>query len=240
MFKRKEEKPFIEFVSVAEGVELIEECRPQPAKRFLPDWWSNIPPNDMNVKKCPSFPDFFSNGFVMPMWMDSTLYYDEETTFWETDSSRDLHPWEIHGNNQFIDFVSPNLLGKRGKFIFKAVSPWRIITSPGYSVMQLPLFYHFNGDYSLLPGIIDTDIAHEANQQVIFHSDKKEISIKRGDPFALYIPFKRTKYDLNVRYQTDEDKKKLAKARLFVETKERGTGAYRLAQRQRDKNNKQL
>ena len=234
MFKRKNEKPLIEFVSIVDGIELIEECRPVPAKNFIPSWWLNIPSSGHTIKKCPSFPDFFSQGFIMPMWMDSTLTLNEEDKTWTANSSVDLPTWEAHYNDQFLDFTKQSFIGKEGKFVFKALSPWRIITPPGYSVMQLPLFYHFNGDYSILPGIIDTDILHEANQQIVFHSDKKEIKIKRGDPFALYIPFKRTKYNLNVRKQNKKDKDKFAYSRLFIETKERGTAAYRLLQRQRD------
>ena len=54
----------------------------------------------------------------------------------------------------------------------------------------------FNFDY--LPGLFDTDKIHEVNLQLIITSSDKEILIKQGTPLAIYIPFKRQSYQLNI------------------------------------------
>jgi hypothetical protein len=227
----------IEFISMVEGLEQIEECRPKPAKYFIPEWFKNIPPsNNTTVRHCPSFPDYFSQGFVIPMWMDSKLNYDKSTGVWNSQASKVLANWTSHPDSQFLDFKTPSFLGSEANFVFKAECPWRIITPPGWSVFQMPLFYNFNKEWSILPGIVDTDIYHEVNQQVLYHGTGEDIIINRGDPFVLYIPFKRDKHDLNVRYRTEKDRKNFLKQDLNVRTKFIGSGAYRKAQRLRDKN----
>jgi len=241
MFK-KEEKPKIEFISRVPELMEIEECLPKPAKYFIPEWWKNIPlaksPIETTIKECPGFPDFFSQGYIIPMWMDSHLRYSKETDTWGSESSRLMAPWEIHNHGQFLNHTSVSMYGEKASIAFKSNSPWLIKTPPGYSVFQMPLFYHFNGDYSVLPGVVDTDIHTEMNQQVLYHSDKQEIFIKRGDPFVLYIPFKRTKYEMSVRAATEDDKKNFSKESFNYLTKFAGEGAYRTLQRIRDKKEK--
>jgi hypothetical protein len=216
--KGKKEHPEVQFVSTVPGLAENLDLVPKPSKQFLPDWWKKMPsPGDLSsltfphrtVKMCPSFPDYFSQGYVIPMWADVVLRYDEETgSFgWRTGApSQDVFSWDIHDRGQFLTFVEAATYGISGSFTFKANCPWRIITPPGYSCLQLPLFYHFNKEFTVLPGIIHTDLHHEVNQQVLYHGDGKEIVIKRGTPFVQYVPFKRTtSYKMSVRDQTPED-----------------------------------
>lgn len=235
MIFKKSDK--IQFISTVEGLESVEECLPKPAKHFIPKWFKDIPsyvPDVTTVKNCPSFPDYFSQGYIIPMWSDVKLQYDLGNWKWEVPEKS--FQWEIHGNNQFLDYVNPSFNGVEGQFIFKALSPWRIITPPGWSVLQLPLFYHFNQEWSVLPGIIDTDIYTQINQQFLYHGKGKKIKINRGDPFVLYIPFKRSNIlKQNIRYQTKKDYKKFNKEDLLINYSFRPHGLYRKMQRQRDK-----
>ena len=206
MFRKQ--KDIIQFVSQIEGLETIEECRPKPAKFYIPEWFKNIPSNNpTSVKKCPSFTDFFSQGYVVPMWVDTKISYYKEIDEWRQESSIPGIDMTFHANNQFIDYVSPYFNGVQGNFVFKANSPWRIITPPGWSVLQLPMFYHFEKDFSVLPGIIHTDIHHEINQQVLYHGEGREVFIPRGTPIAQYIPFKRLETSVSVSDFTVEDSK---------------------------------
>jgi hypothetical protein len=230
-------KDVIEFVSTIEGLESIEECRPKPAKSYIPQWFKDIPSSSIDsVKVCPSFPDFFSNGYVMPMWTDSRIVYNKDTDHWGQETSLPGNNIESHHKGQMLDYVSPYFNGVEANFVFKANSPWRIITPPGWSVLQLPMFYHFNQEWSVLPGIIDTDTMHQVNQQILYHGDNKVISINRGDPLAIYIPFKREKLTLSVRSQTEKDRKKFRSNDMNILTKFIGSGVYRSMQRNRDKN----
>jgi hypothetical protein len=235
MFGNK--KDIIQFVSTIEGLENIEECKPRPAKFYMPEWFKDIPSKDPNtVKKCPSFPDFFSQGYVIPMWVDTKIIYNKELDYWGQESSIPGTDMSFHANSQLIDYVSPYFNGVKGNFVFKANSPWRIITPPGWSVLQLPMFYNFNQKWSVFPGIIDTDTIHQANQQILYHSDNEVVTINRGEPLAVYIPFKRKTLDLCVRAQTEKDRKLFRSIDLNIDSKFVGSGVYRKMQRDRDKN----
>jgi hypothetical protein len=225
----------IQFISTVEGLESIKECLPKPAKHFIPKWFKDIPNESFrSVKVCPSFPDYFSQGYIIPMWADVKLKNIGEQWSWQT--ATDVFNWDVHFNDQLIDHKKPSFSGVEGQFVFKALCPWRIITPPGWSVLQLPLFYHFNEEWSVMPGVIDTDIHHEINQQVLYHANGKEITIERGDPFVLYIPFKRSnRLDHIVKYQTEENKKTFQKNSLDIFSRFSPSGYYRERQRKRDK-----
>ena len=229
----------ITFVSIVPGLDMIKELQPKPAKNFIPEWFRQIPSDRTDtVKVCPSFPDYFSMGYVVPMWTDSIIRRDEKGPYWAT--IQDDYRWDGHGDNQFIDHCYPNFQGSEATSVFKTESPWMLITPPGWSVLQLPMFYHFNKGYSILPGILDTDIHHEINQQVLYHGDGKDVTIKAGEPFALYIPFERkSKLGLEIRYQTEEDKHLFKSNHLDLNKHFRPNGAYRSFQRRRDKEDAQ-
>ena len=227
----------IQFISTVEGLESIEECLPRPAKHFIPEWFKDISSHiPMSVKVCPSFPDYFSQGYIIPMWSDVILKNNDQG--WEYETGTKLFDWSIHPNHQFIQYNNANFLGVEGQFVFKANSPWRIITPPGWSVLQLPLFYHFNQEWSILPGVIDTDIHHEINQQVLYHGNGKEVQIKMGDPFVLYIPYKRSnKMKHEIRHNTIDDVKKFQIGNLIYNGLFHPNGKYRELQRKRDNKN---
>jgi hypothetical protein len=228
-------KDKIQFISTVEGLESIEECLPKPAKHFIPKWFKDIPSkNILSVKNCPSFPDYFSQGYILPMWCDVELVKSDSGWSWSTPI--DKFSWRSHTNDQFLDYTQASFNGVNGQFIFKPDCPWRIITPPGWSVLQLPLFYHFNKDYSVLPGIIDTDIHHEINQQVLYHGNGNSVKINTGDPFVLYIPFKRSnKLKSESLYQTEKHKKYFNIEGLRLFQKFKPNGVYRDLQRKRDK-----
>jgi hypothetical protein len=225
----------IQFISTVKGLETFEECLPRPAKHFIPKWFKDIPSRiGGTVKDCPSFPDYFSEGYILPMWSDVTMNFLHGEPRWELSARR--FNWETHANMQLMDYVTPNVQGVDAQFVFKADCPWRIITPPGWSVLQLPLFYHFNQEWSVLPGIVDTDIHSIINQQVLYHGNGKEIKINCGDPFVLYIPFKRSnKLKHEVRYQTEKEIEDFDLNLFNFRKRFVPNGYYRELQRKRDK-----
>jgi hypothetical protein len=242
----------IEFVSTIKGLESIEECLPRPAKNFMPKWFKDVPrnltpeqqyvPGAVNalgvstVKTCPSFPDYFSLGYILPMWCDSKINYDQETKNFSWSTSSDIFHWDVHANSQFLDWSNAKFMGSPTQFIFKPECPWRIITPKGWSVLQLPLFYHFEQNWSVMPGVIDTDIINKFDQPVLYHGDGKEVQINRGDPFALYIPYERkSKLDLEIRYQNKKDENLFNKQKINLASKFVPNGLYKKWQRERDK-----
>lgn len=241
---RKQTAPLIEVVSIIEGLETVKEALPRKSNKFIPEWWKETPlvygeksinkQDAGNVKACPSFPDYFSNGLVVPMWVDSIISYDEENATWRWVTAHNSFSWSSHGNEQFLDYVPFEHMGSKVKFVFKALCPWKLITPPGYSILQLPMFYHYTQEFTVFPGVVDTDRSHFINAQVGFTSDKKEIFIERGTPLFQVIPFKREKYNIEVRSQTEEDKKKFRNQDLSFFGAFQGTGEYLKMRREED------
>jgi hypothetical protein len=232
----------IEFITTKPYLLDLPDTAPRPTKNFLPNWWKNLPKFDADtsvptVKTCPSFPDFFSQGYVIPMWADTVLRFDKESQQWSWFSGRDgdYTEWGVHHSEQMTKHVDASFMGKDVVAIFKAACPWRIKTRPGWSVYQLPLFYHFDNDFAVMPGVIDTDIHSEINQQVMFFREKEEILIKRGTPFAQYIPFKRQKISHEVRKENKKDLTEFKKQDEKFFTTFSASGEYRRVQRERDK-----
>ena len=137
MFKR--DKPIISFVSTVPGLENIEEARPRPAKEFIPSWWHHMPKIDpvaegATVRSCPAMNDYFSAGYIMPMWADTTIKYSKEKDEWSVYSGRHggLFEWSVHYNYQALNHTSFKTFGQAASFIFKAICPWKIVTRNGW------------------------------------------------------------------------------------------------------------
>jgi hypothetical protein len=215
----KNKKLKVEFTTHIPGLVEDPEIHPQPAKNFYPSWWSKTPHSIVSqdteyklllqkkstIKACPSFPQYFSQGYVIPAWCDMKFIYSKEQDRYEWDAGRTPNPFSmsIHYNPQFLDHTDFVFQGETCNFIFKADSPWRVVTPKGYSVLQLPLFYHFNQSWTTLPGIIDTDVFHEVNIQIAYFKNNEEVVIKKGTPLAHYIVFKRSDYLMNVKYDAE-------------------------------------
>lgn len=240
MFKK--DKPIIEFISTVPGLDGVEDLRPKPAKNYIPEWWKRLPAftenNIATVKICPSFPNYFDLGFIIPMWSDTAIRYNKETSEWGYHIANGSVPqWDHHMNDQFLNHIDADFTGKEVNYVFKAVCPWKIITRPGWSVLQLPLFYHFNKKWTIMPGVVDTDIHHEVNQQVLYFGDSDGEIINAGEPFVLYVPFERKKIKYDIREPNKKDLRKISISDANVFGGFRGSARYRKAQNRRDKKN---
>lgn len=209
----------------------------RPAREFIPEWWKKIPrdvpekdldfpvagkeliPNGRTVKYCPSFSDIFNLGYVLPapvdMWF-SVAKDNYDINYWKV--ANQAFEIELHHDTQMIRHVDTNI-----KKVFKFVSPIQIIGPKGYSLMQLPMFYHYEQmkDWYVPYGVIGIDTHHEINQQIMYISDKKELIIKKGTPLATYVPFKREEFDFKYEEWNKEleDKALLSKGNIFTHFK---------------------
>jgi len=202
-----------------------EEITPKPSKEFIPEWYKTVPVEVKNyqhnykkltdlrtVKACPSFTDVFKLGYVFVAPCDIWLNISENgKPEWKVPHENFLV--DLHPKAQFVDYIPDKNL----RYTFKFVSPFRVITPPGYSVMQLPMMYHYNKEFYVPYGIIDTDIHHEINQQICITTDD-EVLIKKGTPLCYLIPFKREKYKLSIeKYKKHYDR--IMRSQYYVWTR---------------------
>ena len=228
-FWKQKEKPKIHWWSVIEGLEKVANI--VPAKEYVPDWWKKVErmidnklDNKGTVRNCPSFPEYITQGFVVPLWCD--LHLEVHHDSWKWKSPEKLFTFNNHPGEQFRDWL-PKHVQDNTSMVLKPNCPWRVKTPPGWSVWQLPMIYHYNPVFETLPGIIWSDIHHEINQQMLI-KQYGEFFIPRGTPLAMYVPYERNKYTYDVSGPNVKNAAWANTAHLHVRSKFKG--GYKLHQ----------
>ena len=194
-----------------------------PAKEVIPDWWKRVERmrgelDKGSVRNCPSFPEYITQGFVVPLWCDLHVEITHDRFDWS--SPEKMFNFTSHANSQFRDWV-PKHVKDNTSLVLKPNCPWRVQTPPGWSMWQLPMWYHFNPMFEVLPGIIWSDIHYEINQQMLFRNYGSFV-IKRGTPLAMYVPYERNKYTYEIEGPTLENARLTNASYLHTKTKFRG------------------
>ena len=143
------------------------EYSPQPATKFIPEEYKNLPSyegDDLRkptVKKCIPFLDAMTNGYIIPFFQEYLITVDYENQKWSFEASASPY-WnettpKIHEPQQLPkNYQETNL--PAGKFANK----WIIKTPPGYSCLFVHPMNTPKTDFEIISGIIDTDIYDEA------------------------------------------------------------------------------
>ena len=196
LFKFGENKEdVIEVWSLIEGLPDVEPIK--ESSHFLPSWWLNT-----------------------PMWQNNDVK--------EGNITNNIHnKGTIRRCPAVPEFMSmgitvPLWCDLRVEIFedgsWKWNTPAKEFTPPGISMLQLPMMWHFNPNFTVAPGVIWTDIHHEINQQMMFHK-KGVFNLQRGTPLAQYIPIRREKFEYNVGNETPKLRANRAASYYHVRTK---------------------
>lgn len=195
---------------------LLEEAPPLPGTQVMPEWFTTTPPHyhrtlkyqvlppelklreNATVRSCPGIVDYLSGGYILRLWADFAITFVDGQYAWES------HQQEFrlgqHDPGQYQKMPKPGF-----PLVLKFFSPWYCRTPPGYSVRVFPLFYHYDQLWEALPGVIHTDVFHETHLNVQIAFKKGQLILPRGLPMARIVPFRRERYDLDVRAGTPEE-----------------------------------
>ena len=199
----KPRKPKVIWWSSIKNLE--KSCPPVPSRHFIPKWFKEIKPSEYkdtsNIKLCPSFMQYFSTGWVIPLWCDIQVGKNSVGEMYCETPHSDFK-FDFHPEFQFKDHL-PEKEQDKIACVLKPVSPWKVKISKGWSLMQLPMTYHFEDDWFCLSGILPSSVWHETNQQLVikksFFKDIKKSDLKydlgnikriipKGTPLAQYVP----------------------------------------------------
>ena len=227
----------IEFITPHKS--LLETAPPVPGAQMIPDWFSKMS-NDIpdfegpfpkvgdwikeftghTIKKCPAVVDYFAEGYVIPLWSDILIQKHGDNIHWEN-NKLDIGIIEFHNFQQ-----APTYHYKEGDYRhpLKFISPWWFKTPPGYSTLFLQPQLHPQDNYTLFPGIVETDSFHQINFPAVWHTEGDTI-LKRGIPFLHVIPFKREKIKNVNRFAEAEDHDMITYQQTALRSK--FTGGYR-------------
>lgn len=204
------------------------ETYPVPIKLNLPEWYKKIkhtPPN-RTVKGCMPFLDTLTSGYLLKMPIDFFIEHNiEKNISGEKDATQYAGTFDIEGIcansminvNHRAEFHAPfqlegsSLLEKnKSMAVHKILNPWRIKTPKGYSCLFVPPLNNADDRFSIIPGIVDTDVfEQEINFPIIINGDKYPTlttTLKKGLPYVQIIPFKRDSWKMEIKPYKIKDK----------------------------------
>tara|TARA_R100000654_G_scaffold51010_2_gene77219 strand:+ start:429 stop:1163 length:735 start_codon:yes stop_codon:yes gene_type:complete len=216
IFKKK---PKVKFWSSLKNLDKI--VKPLPANEFYPSWFKyskqSPVPQWQNIKSCIGFTDYFKMGYVIPLWCDLKISINELGHIkWETphtDYKMDFHePFQMQN-------LLPEHEKKKIACIIKTINPFHAEITKGWSLLQLPMTYWFEEDWTVASGIFPTSVWPELNQQIIIYKSFFDVKktelyngersrvISKGTPIAQYMPIPNT-FEYEVVEETKELKEK--------------------------------
>lgn len=175
--------------------------QPQPASKFIPDWYKNME-SYIGGKKKPG-----EDGTTLATVKRCMPVFDAINAGYIITSPADIYV-RIKDGNQYFDWSSLNLINfhpvsqapehpAKNKHAYpKWMNYWAIRTPKGYSVMFVQPM-HRESVFTILPGIVDTDEYYApVNFPFVINDPEFEGLIPKGTPIAQVIPFKRESWTM--------------------------------------------
>jgi hypothetical protein len=200
----------ITFVAVNPSVLEIRE-KPKPASEIMPQWHKNMlptqsplklnPESNMTAKKCLPLTDGLSAGYIITLWADIFVSYDEnnfpviETAVNDTI----IEAWPLSISSIFEipeGFQLP---------VFKYYHGWIPKTPKGYSCLITHPHGYQNNPFWTLTGVVDTDrLTTPANAPFVLRKNFRGL-IPKGTPMFQILPFKREEWSAHYEARTAEE-----------------------------------
>jgi hypothetical protein len=180
--------------------------KPEPAAKFIPDWWKNIkkyaneenkfdmsPGPAITVKQCAPAFDALVSGYMITLWADLFVTQKNGTAeiHWGTDAQV-IDRWQPSQSSQYEIPKGFN------PTVFKYTHGWIIKTPPGWSTMFLHPIGYPNLPIRAIQGIVDTDIKELQINCPFVLEEGFEGVIPKGTPMAQLIPIKRANWESEI------------------------------------------
>lgn len=213
MIKKFFTKNEIIFRAKSEHVFEVRE-KPIPANKIIPNWWKSIlpytnkeqkldlsPAPTVTVKRCISAYDALSSGYVVTLWADILVKYDEEighSISWACEEN----VFGIWNKDQVSGYEIPDGYGDG---VFKYIHGWQIKTPKDWSSLIVHPFGYPNLPFKVIPGIVDTDLLKtDINTPIVFKKGFEGI-IEKGTPIFQIIPIKRESWTSSHELQKENE-----------------------------------
>lgn len=164
----------------------------------LPRWFKGIPKDAQgSIRGCAGVTEYLKIGITVPAWTNMHFRPNAELRVWESRLDEFNPPGEISRVEGFpytstgeCPITKIRKLDEGYQYP-KIVTPFKFQTAKGWSTMIMPLILEPNSNYSVVPGIVNTDYYHTINC-VINITGNSEFKIQYGTPLFHLIPFKRS------------------------------------------------
>lgn len=179
---------------------------PRPAVKYFPDWFKRIPPTlqgrdqfggpSFSAKKCFPLIEAMSLGYMMPLAGDTRIISNNDCSEIQATNPPAVKTVEFHNVEQIGGKGAPGFPGNPVKWI----NHWVIETAPGWSTLFIPPINHFNENFTVLGGLVDTDkYPKEVNFPAVWHTRNADVGIPAGFPLIQAIPIYRKKLSKKAR-----------------------------------------
>lgn len=197
-----------------------EEYYPQPASKFLPEWYKKTDsyvtgkkeiysPNinldtTASIKKCIPVFDALTAGYIIPTYCDIWVSKDAVGNILYSASLDQAKPFP---SITFHDIIQAPYHPRMNNYPYPKInSPWSIKTPKGYSCLFIPPVHGGNKFFTIAEGFVDTDkYSSPVNFPFVLNDTSFEGLIPAGTPIVQVIPIKRDKWKINM--GTEKDKK---------------------------------
>ena len=195
--------------------------QPQPASKFIPDWYKNMesyiggekkPSAGLGtlatIKRCMPVFDAITSGYIITSPADVYVRIKDEKQFFEWSALNliDFHPIE----------QAPEHPNRKPHAYPKWINPWAIKTPKGYSTLfTQPM--HRESVFTILPGIVDTDTyTAPVNFPMVINDPNFEGLIPQGTPIAQVIPFKREDWQMDIGSEKELKEQNSISLKLYI------------------------
>lgn len=203
--------------------------KPEPASKFLPNWYKKMPATIDNdnaiksghvnatVKKCMPVFDLITAGYIVSapcdIYIDATNPAKLSWSIPQTLISYQADMFASHAIDQYSEM--PVDKNKYHKDLLRIFPFWAVETSSGYSTMFVQPQYSDPTPLVALQAIVDTDkFMSDGHLSFWVEKDFNGV-IKQGTPLVQIIPFKRESWKMEIA-GLEESTKKMHSQRLKV------------------------
>jgi len=162
-----------------------------PARKVIPDWWRNMPPEmtepaapgtpTSTARRCPGLLETLTMGWVLPLWMDIAI---EEHDGQVTDIFTPPGGTPLAGHTLAMRPGMP-MYHDEAHITIKLDGAWVVDTPPGYLLRFDPVPYAVDAPLIAVPGAYHGDILHQVNPVCRYRlqGDGRHV-IEAGTPLA--------------------------------------------------------
>ena len=207
------EKPIEITAIIYPGASYAKEYSPiKLAREFFPEWWRNTPSSSYNwdsrkinntAKGCPGIGNILKTGFIMPIWSDLALEYNNQGYFYHFADNR----------STIVNHVKEETPGfYEDYWHLKFESPWLLKTS--VDILVSSPFYLFNkpnffitpiGINRPMKGFMSTNFFMFLKKEL----DLKREIIKQNTPLIHYFPLTEKKIKFKIEEVSSEEFERL-------------------------------
>lgn len=211
----------ITFTKTIESVS--DDYSPKPASRIIPEWYKKTKPYFGNskkqeldenfqpletIKKCIPVLDVLSTGYIIPTYCDLWVRKNENGEI--------VYATSGEVNILFHPVIQAPYHPKMNHHPYpKWNNPWAIETPKGYSSLFIPPVHGGNKYFSIIEGVVDTDIYPSP---VLFPFVLNDVNfeglIPAGTPMVQVIPIKRDEWNMEMGNDYNREKSREAQRKL--------------------------